>query len=141
MQKKTRLNENLRFSGRFKKNHSGTLASANRRLTFKPPNPSEYKPHQEPDVPTEIRSEMADEGANKASVVSSSGQRGSCVEADRPMSWPAVNHDLRHRRTDTMAGSGGDGRARAAAVSVESVKKESEKGSDGEGKTDDDADA
>lgn len=97
---------------------------------------------QEPDLPTEIRPEIADEGANRAAVVSPSGQRGSCAEAERSLSWPAVGHDLRRcRRPNTTAGSGGDSRAKAAAVAVERRgEREGERVMERE-KTDYDADA
>lgn len=107
------------FQKVYKKTH--TVDPWPRPTCVRPLTPSEYKPHQEPDVPAEIWPEIADEGVNKASVVSSSGQRWSCAEADRSLSWPAVGHDLRHRRLKTTAGSGGESRAKAAAVPVKST--------------------
>lgn len=81
------------------KNHSGTLATCVRPLT---PPQQVLKPHQEPDVPTEIRPEMAAEVANKASVVSSTGQSRVWRQIARFLG-PRVGHDLRHRRQEAAA--------------------------------------
>lgn len=124
----------------------------------RPLTPSEYQTHRDEEhqihwspvrlsrnliFRLEIRPEIADEGANRAAVVSPSGQRGSCVEAERSLSWPAVGHDLRcrRRRLNTTTGSGGDSRAKAAAVAVERRgEREGQRVMERE-KTDDDADA